>query len=411
MRARPWSRQTKVGAVIALVIVAIYVMVLARAVLGALALGAVLAFLLAPIIRILVGWGLPRWLAIVVAYVVGIGVLVLVPFVLVPPISRSLAALDLAEIVEAIRDWLLSTLGGLREIEVLDRTVDLGAVVDPIVDAIEDDSVGASGLDDLPLDLSGLFPATVGMTTSVLGVVMGIISTAIFALVISIYISIESARWKQGFPRIVPARDRQEIMTLADRTGGVWNDYLRGQFWLVLIIGTLTSLVLALLGVEGALALGVLAGLLEVVPFFGPILAAIPGVTVALVAGSSRFDLPHLVFAAIVVGAYVVIQQLESNVIGPKVLGKSVAVSPLGVLLAIVVGFSAAGVIGALLAVPVLASGLEVAKYVIAKLLDREPFEDEPHESADRSVGVPGSTPEAVDAGAGERRSPGEGRR
>jgi predicted PurR-regulated permease PerM len=132
---------------------------------------------------------------------------------------------------------------------------------------------------------------------------------------------------------------------------------------LALAIGTLVTIVAAILGLPGALFLGILAGVLEIVPTFGPVLAAIPAVPVALVSGSVRWDMPNLVFALIVVLAYVGVQVVENNVIGPKIIGDAVRVHGLVVVIAIAVGFQRAGVLGAVLAVPVVASVRVLTRY------------------------------------------------
>jgi predicted PurR-regulated permease PerM len=158
----------------------------------------------------------------------------------------------------------------------------------------------------------------------------------------------------------------------------VWTEYLRGQLTVAVAVGILTAIVLFALGTPGALVLGVIGGFFNIIPTFGPIFAGLVAALVALVQGSDRLNVSNVVFAVIVVGAYAVIQQLESNVITPRILGGTLAVSPLVILLGILVGFSGAGVLGAVVAVPVVASGREIFLYVRAKLVDEDPYPDGP---------------------------------
>jgi predicted PurR-regulated permease PerM len=130
-----------------------------------------------------------------------------------------------------------------------------------------------------------------------------------------------------------------------------------------MIIGALVTLVAMLLGVPGAIFLGILAGALEMIPSFGPFLAAVPAVLVALVSGSVRWDMPNLLFAILVGLAYAGIQVFENNLIGPKVLGEALRVPGLVVMIAITVGFQTAGILGAILAVPVVASVRVLTRY------------------------------------------------
>ncbi|MCG2692242.1 AI-2E family transporter [Microgenomates group bacterium] len=120
--------------------------------------------------------------------------------------------------------------------------------------------------------------------------------------------------------------------------------WVRGQLTLMFIVGFLSYLGLTFLGVEYAIPLAFLAGLLEVIPTVGPILSAVPAILVAF--GVS----PTLALATLAL--YVLIQQLENNLIVPKIMSKAVGLSPLVVILALIAGFRIAGIAGAVLSVP-----------------------------------------------------------
>jgi predicted PurR-regulated permease PerM len=144
---------------------------------------------------------------------------------------------------------------------------------------------------------------------------------------------------------------------------------------MMIVIGFTTFVVTWLIGVPGALFLGVIAGLLEVIPTFGPIIATIPAVLIALFQGSTRFDdMNNFLFALIVIAAYILIQQLESNIIQPKVMGTSVKIPPILVLISITAAYQVAGILGAILAVPVVASAKVVLAYLWAKVHSRDPW-------------------------------------
>ena len=176
---------------------------------------------------------------------------------------------------------------------------------------------------------------------------------------------------------IFPERYRREVSTLGQSVARVWNAYIRGEFAMAVIIGITTGVVAWLLGIPGAFGLGLIAGVLEVIPTFGPIIATIPAVLVALVQGSTRFELNNVVFALLVILAYILIQQLESQLVAPRVLGDAVQLPALVVLLAITVGFQVAGVLGAILAVPTVATARVLTRYGWTKAtgvdLSREP--------------------------------------
>jgi len=121
--------------------------------------------------------------------------------------------------------------------------------------------------------------------------------------------------------------------------------WFQGQLLLGVIVGVLVYLGLWILNVRFALLLAIIAGVLELVPYIGPVLAAIPGVILALFQG------PFLL-AVWVLLLYIVVQQLENYLIVPLVMKKAVGLNPVVVIIALLIGGKLAGVIGILLAVP-----------------------------------------------------------
>ena len=136
------------------------------------------------------------------------------------------------------------------------------------------------------------------------------------------------------------ARAEAFINQLEKKLGG----WVRGQLLLMLFVGILSYIGLVFLGVEFAIPLAFLAGILEIVPSIGPTLSAVPAILVAL--GSSP------VLALAVAALYFVIQQVENNFLVPKVMSKAVGLSPLIVIIALLVGLKLAGIAGAILAIP-----------------------------------------------------------
>lgn len=147
---------------------------------------------------------------------------------------------------------------------------------------------------------------------------------------------------------------------------------------LAVIIAMLVFLGLTLLRVENALLLAVLAGLFEIIPLFGPILAAIPAVTLALVTGG-------LTPALLVVGLYIIIHQFENQLIYPLVVRKIVGVPPLVSILALIIGWKLAGFVGLLISVPLAAMLMEFLNDVEKnKIAESERLSRRPEESGSR---------------------------
>lgn len=163
-------------------------------------------------------------------------------------------------------------------------------------------------------------------------------------------------------PRAAQTREQSEP-SLARRIGSLWLIYLRGQLVCALSIGALTWIVGSGLGLEWALWLGLFAGLMETVPQIGPLIATVLAVIVALWRGSSVLPVSNWVFALIIAGVYIAIQQVGALIIQPKVLGRELELPPLVVLLAIAIGAALGGIIGLYLAVPLLVTLRELVRH------------------------------------------------
>lgn len=162
--------------------------------------------------------------------------------------------------------------------------------------------------------------------------------------VLTFYLLLERDHLDQMITQFALGREERAkriIQKIEDKLGA----WLRGQLVLSLVITVLVYSILLILGVQYALPLAILAGLLEVVPVIGPIISAIPAVLIAY--------LTSPVLALMVVGAFFVIQQLENHIIVPQVMKKAVGLNPLIVILAVAIGGKLLGIMGALLAVPI----------------------------------------------------------
>jgi predicted PurR-regulated permease PerM len=148
------------------------------------------------------------------------------------------------------------------------------------------------------------------------------------------------------------------------RTEAIWTDientlgwYVRSQVILALSIGSASFIGLFLIQVPFALPLAVFAGLTEVIPYVGPVIGAVPAVLIAF------SDSP--VKGVMVIGWYILIQQLESSILVPKIMQTNVGLNPLLVIIAVIAGGSLGGVIGAILAIPVAGAAQVIAKHLL----------------------------------------------
>lgn len=189
-----------------------------------------------------------------------------------------------------------------------------------------------------------------GVLTKTVGVFNGVFSF-ITVLVISFYLVANEKGMKSFISTLLPEKHHEFTMGLLEKIQKKMGMWVLGQIILSLSIFVLTYIGLSILRVENALFLALLAGLLEIVPYIGPFLSAVPAVFFAFIQS------PPLALAVALL--YLLVQKTEGYVLVPKVMEKTVGTSPLVVLVALLVGLKLAGVVGLLIAVP-LVSGITV---------------------------------------------------
>lgn len=370
-RSPPWDERTRRTAAIALVAAVLTLgTFLLFGLLDSIVIAALVAFLIEPVIRIGVEkLRLRRWLSLLIVYVVVAAISFGAVLVLPVMIIGSIAQIDVAAIVESIDQWVSDLAAGVASSDLLG--IDMSGL-ETVSEAVAVSSEEPTALE--PARLLEAFEEFLIAAAGLFGVVVGAISAIFFVLIVAVYLSADSDRYFRAIGRLAPHGYEEDLYELGRRLNRAWSDYIRGQGVMVLVIGFTTYVVTWLLGVPGALFLGVIAGLLEVIPTFGPIIATIPAVVIALVQGSTRLDMNNFAFALVVVAAYILIQQLESNLIAPKVMGTSVQLPALVVLISIAAAYQVVGILGAILAVPVVASARVLASYVWAKIQSRQPW-------------------------------------
>lgn len=230
--------------------------------------------------------------------------------------------------------------------------------------------IGVADLGDLLIGRINEWFARPGLVDSVLGITASAISAGanlIVAITAGIYLAFRPKTYSGGFLRLVP-RDRRVVLGRAfDEAGNALSHWLRGQLISMLLVGALTTLGLWILGLPSALALGVVAGLLEFIPYAGPFLAAAPALLIALGEGGST--------VLWVGGIFFVVQQLEGNVITPLIQQRVADLPPVVAILALVAMGAAFGPLGVLVAIPftIVAMVFVTQLYVKEALHDFEP--------------------------------------
>jgi predicted PurR-regulated permease PerM len=216
------------------------------------------------------------------------------------------------------------------------------------------------------------------LLSSAAGKTVSIVGNMFFVFILSIYLATEIPKLGGYVVRVARAPGYQnDARRLLISTSQVWSAYLRGQMLLGFYVGAASWLGLTVLGVQNAIALGILSGLLELVPNFGPIIAAVIAVLVAFLQTTpSHWAITNTQLALLTLGWMFIVQQLENNLLVPRIMGNALNLHPLLVLLGVLMGASLAGILGAVLAAPILATMKLLGVYLWRKMFDLPPFAD-----------------------------------
>ena len=283
-------------------------------------LAAALTFAIAPLVGRLEDV-MPRSLAVALIFVGLLAALALFAYLVARPLTTEGQALadKIKEYSEAVE--------GKRPLVLGDQPLPAG--VQDQIRAV----VGAQGPD--------LAARSAGLVLAFLAIVVDVA----IVLVVTFYLLLDARRFQVIILRTLEPANRPAARRMFREIARVFGAYLRSQLIVALSLGTLVTITLSLLGVPYAVLLGVFAGAAELIPMLGPFLGAVPALLVA-----STMPFPAVVWVAI---AFVVIQQVESNILVPRLTGNAVGLHPLAAMLALLAGFEAGGVIGALFAVPI----------------------------------------------------------
>lgn len=210
----------------------------------------------------------------------------------------------------------------------------------------------------LPEDIFREFSQTLrGIPSNIIAWLIGLlggIGNVFFVFVISFYLSVEDQGIKRFLQTALPDHRYRYVSELIERSQRTLAQWLKAQLILMFFVGLMTYIALLILGIPYALALATLAGLLEIVPFAGPVIAAIPPIIFAFEQSPFIALLTFIIF--------IVIQQVESQILTPFVMKRTFELNPVLVLLAIFVGAKLGGIVGILASVPLLALFIEFSK-------------------------------------------------
>lgn len=343
--------------------------------------GLVLAYLLTPGVR-RVEMGLPfretrpdlaRVLAVVLVYLGAIALLTIALAFALPPLIGQITRFftELPVILEESQ----ATLQGML--------AELQAHVPPEVQKQIDEGVSRIGA-TIPeaLQLGAL--TSFSIVTKTFGVLLGMLSVPVWLF----FILKDRERLHDFLYSLFPARLWPDISAILAIINRILTAYIRAQLLLGLVIGVAVALGLTIMGVPFALVLGLIAGITEMIPLIGPILGSVVGIVVTLATNPDKFWL--------VVGFYLVVQQVENNLLVPRVQGDALELHPAFIIMLLVAASEMAGLAGMLVAAPLAAVARDVYRYLYLRLGDVTPAAAE---TVTAGGSVPGIEPTQGPAG------------
>jgi len=311
-----------------------------------------LAAALNPAVEVFERRGLSRLAASSLVFVITLLVLTGLGFLVVPPLVA-----QVRDFIDAVPDFIDDITRGRGPLGFLQ---DDYQIVDRIREAIEEQGAGG---------VLGLSEPVLDVVRSVVTAVVGVI-TVIF---LTFFMLLEGPRTIERVLGLLPESTRVRYERVGREIYRTISGYVSGNLLISLIAGVISTVVLFAVGSEFAIALGLVVAILDLVPLAGATLAAIIVSTVVLIE-------TDWVRCVIVVSFFVAYQQFENHVLQPLVYGRTVELSPLAVLVAVLIGAELAGILGALVAIPVagslLAIGREVLEYRREQAIEAPPGVD-----------------------------------
>jgi predicted PurR-regulated permease PerM len=317
---------------------------------------------------------IPRGVGALLIVLIGFGALTGLGLLIAPQISQQVGELreQVPQALDRIERWVQQRAGGVAEL-IQARQEQAGQRSDPTggesgfprqqSDTSRQSGGGAPGSQEPGVDLrQGLTHQLAGAGRhffAVFSSTVAVLGGLIILLFVAIFVAVDPGLYHRGLMHLFPHRARRKAGEVLSATATTLRRWLVLQMIAMVAIGSVTTVVLLLLDVKAAIALGIIAGLLEFIPYFGPILSAVPAIAMALVDGPEK--------AASVALAYIVIQQLEGAVLQPLLMKTGLELPPVITILGQALFSLVLGFLGLLLAVPILATVMVPVKMLYVR--------------------------------------------
>ncbi len=346
-----WTESTKYTVTIVLGLLLVWLIWIAKPLIGPIVISALLAFTLNPLVTWLCNHTrMNHNVAVVVVYTLLTVLLVAFPYIALDELENNN---DLSETV----NWVLDTTGLLFS-----------------------QSFTIAGITLLPSDwvtnidqfIAESVATIAGNTLNFIATFTGNMIWVLITMVTLFYFLKDGSQLKQNMLKLAPQNVRHEWEQLLTEIDHAWGAFLRGQLLLMLIVGILAALGGVAIGLPGAVILGVLAGLLDIVPSLGPTVSGIVAIAVGMVLGSTYLNIPNGWFGLLVAALYFFVQQIENIWLRPQIMSNRLRLHPGVIFVGVVGALAVQGILAALLIVPIMASASILGRYFYSKLTDSD---------------------------------------
>ncbi|MBX3050117.1 MAG: AI-2E family transporter [Caldilineaceae bacterium] len=368
MTSKRWSTTTKIIVASLLALLAVILLITFRAMIRP----TIVALLLTFVLHQPVNWvqgrtGWSRGVSVGGVYLFLILLLIITPAAFLPRLVDSLQSLStaLGTLVDALQTSALGPIfqfGGFQ-VSLDNLFQQVGTIIQ---DVLSPAAAGALGF-------------ALSLTTTVL--------STIYVLVLGFWLLKDISILQRTILNSIPVDYREDVRHLGAELSAIWYAFLRGQFVLAIVVGVMTWIIMAIVGLPNAAGFALLAALMEFLPTVGPGISGAIGTLFALFQGSVWLPVNPLIFALIVMVLYIIITQIESVYLIPRLVGRRVNLHPAVTFTGIISAALVFGLLGVLLITPTIASARTLLNYILRKLRDEEPFENNYTQS---DVRIPG---------------------
>ncbi|MCC7117243.1 MAG: AI-2E family transporter [Anaerolineales bacterium] len=361
-----WSANTKLVVALTAVVIAGTLLVKFQFVLSPLLIALVLAYLFYP---------LANWLQNKLSFSWSLAVSVI--YLIVLALLLSLLTLGGVGLVQQIQSVVAIAQDGIDKLPGLVEQYS-GQVLRFGPFSLDFRSIDLHSISTQLLDMvQPLLSRTGTVVSAIAGSAASFLGWTFFVILVSYFVLTESGGSRKKMVAVDVPGYTADINRLSRELGRIWNAFLRGQIIIFVLAVVVYSIVLSVLGVRYAISLALLAGLARFVPYVGPAINYLILIVVAYFQVFKLFNLDPLSYTAFVVIIAVVIDQVFDNVVTPRILSSALKVHPAAVLVAAIIAANLMGLLGVVIAAPMLATATLFWRYIMRKLLDLNPWPEE----------------------------------